>query len=809
MNLKTFFFLTFIILAIIYRQAFFGEKIILPTNYLVGFYSPWSVYKFPEWSHGVPFKPIGADQLRFFYPQRLFTNKELFSGQIPFWNPYIFSGNPHLANFQSAVFYPLNFLYLILPQMVAWSLLIFLQPLLAATFTYLYLSDLKLPKTAVFLGSFSFGFSGYIITWSQEAMALGHSVIWLPLALVGIERKKYWITVLAISFSILAGYLQTTIYICLLIISYAFFRKTNPKSILYFCIVPILLCAIQIIPSTESFFLSVRPTAQIEYVFNTYLLPLNHLIKSAVPDIHGNPGSGNYFGTGSYNETSLYIGLPPLIFAIYAIVRNKKPLVFFFATTASLSFLLTSNFPFIRWLLHLPVPLIPTFQPSRILILTTFSLSVLAALGLSSWLTEKKHPKIIAIICMVIGVLITLELAKIKSSFSIRDFLVATKNSFLAIGILGAILGLALLPLRKLLIPGALVLTVISQLYFFNKYLSLGNKEFLYPCIPIWEYLQKNSSSYSRFVSFGNQILGNFSVPYEIPTAEGYDPIFSKRYGQLVFAARDFMKGKLTEDLPRIEVTMSQLRATDSGKITESMIENFPRLRLLSLLGVKNILYFDSSTAPSILETYEIFPPKLFTPIAVINGWQIYEYKNALPRIFLAGKYIVETDDQKIIDKIFDPNFDLQTTLILEKPLPLDIQPSLGNARITTYQANKVIISAQTQTPQLLFLSDNYYPGWKATINNKPTEIYRTNYSFRSVLLPPGNHEITFYYDPKSFKIGAIITLTTIIIVGGRLLFSQTFGIVDQFLKTLAQLLKTFFRKNHQQDLSCATAEGN
>lgn len=741
-------------LLVIYRQAIFGQKIVFSANYLASFYSPWSTQKFPGWDQGIPNKPIGADQFRFFYPNRTFSNQEITAGRIPLWNPYVFSGNPHLADFQSAIFYPLNILYLFLPQLCAWSILIIIQPFLAVLFCFLFLSVLPIKKLAAAFGAFAFGFSSYIITWSQEAMALGHSVIWLPLALFGIEKKKYWITILALTISILAGYLQTTIYISIFTVLYALFRQVPLKKIFIICLLSVGLCAIQIIPSLESFSLSARPTATIEKVFDTYLLPVTHLIKLIAPDINGNPGAGNYFGTGSYNETVLYIGLVPLIFAVYAFRKRGDPVVKFFLVATSLSFLLTSNFFLTRVFLHLPLPLIPTFQPSRILILTTFSLAVLSAFGLSSWLEEKnKGYKTIIVLCLLFSLALVLDLVFIKFNFLHRDWLVAAKNTalpFVTIGIF--IVFIIARPLRRYLIFVALVLTTIGQFYFFNRYLVLGNKEFFYPSLPVIEYLQNKSQSFNRYLALGEPIYGDFATQLGIYSPEGYDPIFSKRYGQLLFATRDFMAGKLSEDIPRIEVMMSQ---------TEKNPENFRRSRLLSLLGVKDILY-------------------------ATGQWQIVENKQALPRTFLVGNYVFEADPQKILDKIFDPNFDLSKTVVLEKNLPVKIFPGAGETRIISYQPNTVTIETSTDTPQLLFLSDNYYPGWKAAVDGKPTEIFISDYTFRSVAVPAGNHLVVFSYEPRSFEMGKYLTLGSLILLGaGKLLFSRNPGWGDKSSRKL------------------------
>lgn len=70
-----------------------------------------------------------------------------------------------------------------------------------------------------------------------------------------------------------------------------------------------------------------------------------------------------------------------------------------------------------------------------------------------------------------------------------------------------------------------------------------------------------------------------------------------------------------------------------------------------------------------------------------------------------------------------------------------------------------------------LVLFDTFYPGWKAYIDNNLTKIYRTDYLFRALYIDkPGVHAISFIYSPFSFRLGAAITLTTLICsIGGIL----------------------------------------
>lgn len=719
--LKVFFIFILIFLGVIYRQAIFGNKIVFPANYLASFYSPWSTEKFPGWEQGIPNRPIGGDLLRFFYPGQTFTIKEIKAGRVPLWNPYIFAGNPHLANFQSAVFYPLNWLYLFLPQLTAWSILIIVQPLLATIFCYLFLKSLPIKKGAAVFGAFAFGFSGFVVTWSQEAIAVGHSALWLPLILYGLERKRFWVTTIALSLSILAGYLQTTFYISIFATLYAFYRHIEIKRVALIFIFAIGLCAIQIIPSLESFWLSARPTTTIETVFNTYLLPIVHLAKLIAPDINGNPASYNYFGKGSYNETVLFIGVVPLVFAILAILKNKgNGLIKFFFLSSIISYLLTTDFFLTRWFLHLPIPLIPTFQPSRILVLTTFSLSILTAFGMSRWqLNLKNDYKILKFICLVLVSVLILTLGFYFKTIWMRDFLIVLKNVLLPLAIL------VFLVLKRPSLLLIAILTILGQFYFFYRYLNLGNKQFLYPKTTAFEYLLKESGSLDRFIAFDKPILGNFATQFRLFSPEGYDPIFSKRYGQLIYSSRDFMNGKLSEDIPRVEVMLSH---------HEKNPENQRRSRLLSLLGVKNVLNFNGQ-------------------------WQFMENEQALPRAFLASNMIVETDPRKILDKIFDSATDLSQTLVLEEPIAENLSKTPGTAQIISYQPQSVGIKTNAVGPKLLFLSDNYYPGWKAVVDGQQTKIYRADFAFRAVLIPPGKHLVNFYYQPESFEIGKWITM--------------------------------------------------
>ncbi|MEM4271001.1 MAG: hypothetical protein QXO70_02805 [Candidatus Pacearchaeota archaeon] len=314
--------LLFLFHLFIYKDFFLKNKIVFPSNFLVQFYSPWSTQIFPNWEQGIPHKPIGVDQFRFFYPVRSFINESFQNREFPLWNPYIFSGNPVTADFQSAAFYPLSIIYLFIPQITAWSILIIIEPLLAVLGMYLFLKKINIENLSAFLGAIAFGYSGFMTVWGQENMVVPHAALWLPFILWALEEfltsGKYrylLLTVLFLTFSFLAGFFQLTFYIFIFIFIYGLFRIINLKTKLFlnffllFVIffLTLLLSSIQFLPSLEGFFRSPRTTSGVWYLFETYLVPITHLVNIYIPDIFGNPGAYNFFGRGFYHETLIYV----------------------------------------------------------------------------------------------------------------------------------------------------------------------------------------------------------------------------------------------------------------------------------------------------------------------------------------------------------------------------------------------------------------------------------------------------------------------------------------------------------------------
>ena len=154
---------------------------------------------------------------------------------MPLWNPYSFSGTPHLANIQTFIFNPINILFLLLPMFEAWIIFIILQVPFTIYFTYLFTKSLGLSKWPSLMSGIAFVFSSYFINWIEIGI-VGYSILWLPLILYAIQKvietpKTRFLILLILSSAaaIFAGHIQTTVFIFAVGVSYYFAKHAFTK----------------------------------------------------------------------------------------------------------------------------------------------------------------------------------------------------------------------------------------------------------------------------------------------------------------------------------------------------------------------------------------------------------------------------------------------------------------------------------------------------------------------------------------------------------------------------------------------------
>jgi hypothetical protein len=91
--------------------------------------------------------------------------------------------------------------------------------------------------------------------------------------------------------------------------------------------------------------------------------------------------------------------------------------------------------------------------------------------------------------------------------------------------------------------------------------------------------------------------------------------------------------------------------------------------------------------------------------------------------------------------------------------------PERADIQITNEHSNQLKIRVQAPSPGWLVLSDTWYPGWRAHIDGDISLIWRANFLYRAVRLEAGEHEVVFSYIPWSFYLGSLASLVAAILL--------------------------------------------
>ncbi|MCL5113778.1 MAG: YfhO family protein [Patescibacteria group bacterium] len=767
----------FLILAVVLLFFFpvFKGQVPFPGDLLVN-ENPYKTESFLGYaSQGYPNKAQGPDVIKLMYPWRHFAIEELKKGNMPFWNPYNFSGNPQIANFQTALFYPFNILYFIFSFNSAWTMIVMLQPFLAGIFMYLFLSkDLGLRKFPSFIGGLAFAFSSYMVVWIEYGN-IGNTFLWLPLALLLTKRiyqkitaVNYVLFIVVLVFTILAGYIQSAFYSYLVIILYYLylfkFEKNVGKArhLIVFAtsfIFSFLLTSFQLLPTLEVFINSARASYSLSQISKLLMPPFN-LVTAFVPDFFGNPATRNYWIDGTYIERVVYTGVPMLFFAIYGILKSSISEKRFFIFICVASLIVATNFPLIKFIYLLPLPFLSTTVPTRELGIFIFASVVLSSMGINNWYLTKVNKAKIGYMFLLLYALIWFGvMVFLKPNVDKLNFIVTVRNLILPTFL--AIFTVIVFYLRnKNFVIAKILLTLIlifDLFYFFNKITPFSSAKLIYPATPVISFLKENAGI-NRFWGYGSAYISpNFQTFDRTYSSEGYDALHLKSYGELLASSKD---GVLPKLLPRSDANIAP------GYGAGDLKNNFYRQRILDLLGVKYVLNQDQSLSGDPRPDLTTFPEEVYRLAWQRAPWQIYENKKALPRFFLASSYVVEKDKNQALRKIFDKETNLREQVILEENLPKDYKlekDEKAELTINNYSSGSVKLKVKTNKDMLLFLSDNYFNGWNVSIDNKNGKIYKADYSFRAVAIPKGEHDIRFWYWPGSFNIGVLISIASVL----------------------------------------------
>lgn len=568
-------FLLLIPTLLLWRVVFMGD-VFLPADLLRDI-APWR-----DPARLVPWNPLMWDGMAEFYPWRLFYSRTLHQGFLPLWNPYQFCGTPFAANSQSAIFYPLNALFALLPVAKAFGVSVWLHLTLTGLLMYGFLRSgaVGVSRPAALVGSVAWQLS----TWQTGWLALPTFLCvscWLPLTLwltfrlaqrPGAGRAAALGAVLGLT--VLAGHLQIALYGFGLTAAYALFlgwKRVREGGVGvwmllgYAALALIFMAGIaapQILPTLELSRVSHRAGGSLSWGnYEGYVrlaVPGINLLTLYLPGVFGNPTDGTYWGVGTnggpgaYVENGCYVGVLALLLAVLGIgVTWKASASTRFLTGAALAALLLALGTPLNALLYFGIPgFAQSGSPGRILVVWTFCAAALAAIGTDALLVASRRTLILTASAFGAGVLLlgagaVLWVARNAPAGTLQANLAHETDLWrLPLGIL---LGAALCYVLRQrgtfsaqAFQSSLALLVAADLLAANLgYNRTCRPDAVYPVTPGIAFLQQHAAE-GRIMPL-NQTWALYGPPptvlppntgmvYDLHDTQGYDSLLTKRF---------------------------------------------------------------------------------------------------------------------------------------------------------------------------------------------------------------------------------------------------------------------------------------
>lgn len=752
----------------LFRSFIFHGHIPIPANYMMAWYEPW---KSETAVNGVPtivHKPVIDDAFRHLYPLREFAASVIKDGQWPLWNPYNAAGTPLLGIMHPGYLTPFGIFFLVLPAPMAWGWYIMLQLVTLGIAVYWYGLTMKLSPRSSLISAVTVMLSGFSVVRLEYGEFL-YVLSGLPvlLGLVELHSSKethrgIFLVPAVVAVMMLSGQPHMIIYTLSVFALYTFMRLPFAGTLRTggLALLGVGLSAIQLVPSVELYTLSTITRETSSFIFERFLLPFSHLITIVIPNYFGNQATYNYFGPHDYTETTAYVGSVPVFLAVMAVWKRWADVrVRFFAALAVFSILTTIDWLGARLFFALPIPVLSADVPSRIFVLSTFAVAMLAGFGFSGWEAaapaQRKKALMLAGILLSVVAVVTAVVYQMKISCPSLQVpqcrMISLRTTAVELAVFAVFMSAGVVFSRThglvRLVSGAMPIFLIAVIGLYNgqKFLPFSPVEMVFPKTPMITALQEETGI-NRYAGIGSaHIRTNLMAGFRIPSADYFDPLNVRRYAELVSYVNYADKEK--------GITRSDILVNADATVSAELDSRRNR--------------FWDMTATSVLISRKDEPLPVFGETVWEDGlWRISRRKTALPRAYIAENILVEPDDALQLSKIFDPESDISDTVFVEVPIG-GLQRSgtqKGQASVMSYLPNRVIINTETAAASMLVLSDTYYPGWIAIVDGVEREIYRVNYAFRGVVVPGGRHTVEFRYEPESLRTGIWISGISLVV---------------------------------------------
>ncbi len=690
-----------------------------------------------------------------FYAFRAYMARELWSGRLPLWNPYTYSGSPFLADVQAAVFYPPGLITVLLggPELplLAVELEVITHYFLAGFFLYLLVRDLAGPRGGRVAGLVSavvYAFGSYLTSYPKLQMAILEGQTWVPLALLAVHRAAgrvgegqrgraaAWLALggLALGLAVLAGHAQTTLLAGYTVLAYLLFRfwplwRRGPKRdrlalaglLAILPVVALGIGAAQLVPSLEYVRLSTRAAISYQRAGGGFVP--SDLLALILPGLR-----------------VIYVGVLPLILAILAVVLKKSRETVFWAAVAVVALILSLGRTTVLYtIFYLLLPGYDLFQgQERTLQVFGLAVAILAGLGtavLARPMDRRTKHRYAAVYRLLVwaGVgSVALALLAYAGSLSLAQQEPGQVSDLLERSVLLAmLLGFCLLVLGyrlgHRLRPGHLVLLLLPLIVFDLFTVNQGHDleraraRDRFAVTPLVRYLQEQPGNW-RLWDDGLLLPGNAGMMWDVEEAWGISPLRLQRYQDM----RDDLPGHLLRWLLNVHYAVSSQHELPDGEL----LAEFSR--------------------PD-------------------DDFYVYRIRQPGPRVAMVYDVEVQPDDTLARRRLAAPDFDpARTAILAQEPGIAPAGSGQGTARLVERQPDRLVVEVDTPADGILLLSEIDYPGWRARVDGQEVPILRANTIQRAVALGAGSHRVEMVFRPWTATAGiAVAALTLILVLAG------------------------------------------
>lgn len=728
---------------------------------------------------------FGTDISSQFLFWRDFGFSELRRGNLALWNPYVFSGMPFFGMFQSALLYPPNWFYLVLPLVRAVNFGIALHVFLLGVFTLLWLSRYRLHPAASLLGAILVMFSGAFFThvYAGHLTAMC-AMAWTPLLLLCVDElfrkiSLSWSLVgtFALAMQLLAGHPHHVFYALVTIFLYTALRllrepRRFPVAI---CIAAMLagalaLGAVQALAGVAMGKESLRSGGLPIEVAGMMSFPPENFLTMLAPGILGLAGNTPYWGRWYFWETTLFFSVTGLVLAAVGAVRGDRAGRKLCAAMAALLLLLAlGRYTPLFNLLYYGVPgFNSTRGNAKFIFYATLFLARLAAGGYDALLTAKREDPATArrlrrIAHIAFGAIfiafafmwflqshtpqresgdrfMSFVFHALRSSGEVYELAYYDNPQFAWSAVYHAFESLRIAAFTLLFIAVVFLLgrRRPRALYLLG---FLATAEMLVFGASVRKTFDPARARFEKIEQFVKSHPGDFrilqlmnennTIPARIGNVWGYDPGVPRRYAEFI--------------------------AFTQGRDPDRAQDQFEMNRFSSLYRMLRCRYFFKWTG---------------------SGFQILTGKEPLGRLELVRDVRVEKERDAIFQALAAPDFDPRRTVILESEPSIRPSPSDagGTATLVDSSTDYLTIEADLPAPAILLVTDAYSRGWRARAlvgsAQREYEVIPANYVLRAVPLTAGRHRLRLEYAPPLLKAGKWISLAALILYSALVVWS-------------------------------------